>query len=342
MKKVKVNNKIPLLGLLQIGIIDRGSNLVQIRPTSLCNLNCKFCSTSSGVQSKIHSVYYEVGLEHLLNWVKKCIDLKGEILLNLDSVGEIFTYPEIYELIKRLDKMRCGRWKLADNNKSKGINEISMQTNGMLMDFSKVKDCVDRINLSVNSLDKEKSRYLAGCSSYDIEKIKKLAIEINNSDVELLIAPVWIPGVNDDDIADLIKFCKELGCKIGIQKYEIYKHSRKIKGAKKINWFGFYKQLEKWENEFGVKLKIGPKDFEIKKAKRFPIVFGKNDKISVEIVCKGWYKGQMIGKAKNRCITVNDCDKKVGDRINVKILENKNNIYLGGCLDNLFGIVKLK
>ena len=37
---------------------------------------------------------------------------------------------------------------------------------------------------------------------------------------------------------------------------------------------------------------------------------------------------QMIAVAKNRCITVADCNRKVGDRINIKITENKNNIYL--------------
>lgn len=315
MKKVKIDNKIPLLGMIQIGIIDRGSNLLQIRPTTLCNLKCRFCSTSAN-DPKVHQTNYIVDLDYLLKWIKKCIELKGSILANLDSVGEVFTYPWIYDLIKKLKK-------------TKGVDEISMQTNGMVLDFSKVEKYVDRINLSINSLDSERAKNLAGCDSYDIKKIISLAKQINESDVELLIAPVWIPGVNDSDIIDLIKFAKKLSCNIGIQKYEIYKHSRKIKDAKNINWFKFYEQLEKLEKEFDIKLKFGPKDFEIKKAKRFPTMFKKNDKVSVEVVCKGWFTGQMIGVARNRCITINDCNKKVGDRVNVKILENKNNIYLG-------------
>lgn len=315
MEKIDIKENTPLVGCIQFGIIDRGSNLIQIRPTSLCNLNCKFCSTDAGVQSKAHNAYFEVKLEHLLNWVKKAIELKGEILANLDSVGEIFSYPEIYELLKKLKS-------------TKGVKEVSMQTNGVLIDFEKCRHYVDRINLSINSLNPEKAKDLAGCSYYDVEKVKNLARNISKSNVELLLAPVWMPGLNDKDIVEIIKFAKELKCKIGIQNYEVYKYSRKIFGAERINYFKFYKQLDKWEKEFDIKLKLGPRDFEIKKAKRFPIMLEIGDRISAEIVCQGWNKEQMIAKAKDRCITINNCSKRVGDRVNVKVLENKNNIYL--------------
>lgn len=310
-----INANVPLVGCIAFGLIDRGTNLIQIRPTSLCNLNCKFCSTDAGIQSKIHKVYYEVEIGHLLKWIKEAVKLKGEILANLDSVGEIFTYPKIYELLKELKKI-------------KGVKEISMQTNGVLMDFDKAKDYVDRINLSINSLDKEKARFLSGCKDYDIEKIKELAEKIAKSRVELLIAPVWIPGVNDLDIEDIIAFAKELKCRIGIQKYEIYKYSRKMKEAGKINYFKFYKQIEQWEKKFNVKLKIGPNDFGIRKNPGFPAVFEIGEKVSAEICCKGWINRQMIAKAGERCITVNNCSKEIGDRVNIKITENKNNIYL--------------
>ncbi len=38
--------------------------------------------------------------------------------------------------------------------------------------------------------------------------------------------------------------------------------------------------------------------------------------------------GQMLGVGKNRVVTINNCRAKPDDRVNVKILENKNNIYL--------------
>ena len=43
----------------------------------------------------------------------------------------------------------------------------------------------------------------------------------------------------------------------------------------------------------------------------------------------GWYDGQMIGVAKDRCISIINCDKEIGDLVNIKILESNNNLYIG-------------
>jgi len=48
----------------------------------------------------------------------------------------------------------------------------------------------------------------------------------------------------------------------------------------------------------------------------------------IKLAFPGWYKGDMVGIAKNRCITVRNCEKKAGDSLNVKIVDNKNEIYL--------------
>ena len=51
-------SKIPLIGCIAFGIIDRGTNLLQVRCTSLCNMNCAFCSTDAGAYSKYHKVNF--------------------------------------------------------------------------------------------------------------------------------------------------------------------------------------------------------------------------------------------------------------------------------------------
>ncbi|MBT4440771.1 hypothetical protein HOC98_01565, partial [archaeon] len=51
---IKINEDIPLMGCIAFGIIDRGTNLLQVRATSMCNLNCVFCSTDSGPFSQYH------------------------------------------------------------------------------------------------------------------------------------------------------------------------------------------------------------------------------------------------------------------------------------------------
>ena len=130
----------------------------------------------------------------------------------------------------------------------------------------------------------------------------------NESKIELLIAPVWIPNINDEEIIKIIKFCKEIKCKIGIQKYETYKYSRRMKKAKQLNYWKFYNQLKEWEKQFGVKLIVSARDFDIEKRERVTKPFKKGDKVRCVVKLPGWLKDQMIGIAKNRCITINNCN----------------------------------
>ena len=57
---------------------------------------------------------------------------------------------------------------------------------------------VDRINLSLHSLDKKQAKYLSGINTYDVEKIKEIAKYISKKDIELLLTPVWMEKINDN------------------------------------------------------------------------------------------------------------------------------------------------
>ncbi len=322
MNTVKITKEmgIPLIGVIQFGIIDRRTNLIQIRPSTSCNLNCTFCSTDAGLYGK-HSIQYEIEYNYLIDWVKGIIKLKecNEIEANIDSVGEPTLYPNLIKLIKELKKIP-------------EIKFISMQTNGTLLTKEKINQLenagLNRINLSIHSLNKELAQKLSGASTYNIEKIKTLASLIKNSKIELNITPVYLPNINDKDIEDIIELAKELKCNIGIQKYEIYKYSRKEKKAKEQNWFKFYKKLGEWEKQFNYKLKYGPLDFNLKKTKPIEKAFEVNEKVNIEIKLPGWYKNQMIGMAKNRLITVLNCNSPLNSKIKAKIISNDNNIYI--------------
>ena len=318
--KIIKESGIPLIGVIQFGIIDRRTNLIQIRPSTSCNLNCTFCSTDAGIHGK-HSVQYEIEYNYLIEWVKGIIKLKEceEIEANIDSVGEPALYHDLIKLIKELKKIP-------------EIKFISMQTNGTLLAKEKIKQLekagLNRINLSIHSLNKELAQKLSGMSAYNIEKIKTLASLIKNSKIELNITPVYLPNINDKEIEDIIELAKELKCNIGIQKYETYKYSRKEKKAKEQNWFKFYKKLGEWEKEFSYKLKYGPLDFNLKKTKPVEKAFEVNEKVNIEIKLPGWYKNQMIGMAKNRLITVLNCNSPLNSKIKAKIISNDNNIYI--------------
>jgi uncharacterized Fe-S cluster-containing radical SAM superfamily enzyme len=59
-----------------------------------------------------------------------------------------------------------------------------------------------------------------------------------------------------------------------------------------------------------------------------PIVFEKGEKVRVEVKAPGWIRDEMIGVAKNRCISIVNCKAEIGDEVKVEILENKHNLYV--------------
>lgn len=314
--KITSDTQIPLIGCIAFGIIDRGTDLLQVRPTSVCNLNCIYCSTNSN-NPEVHPANYMIDKDYLLAYINEVQKFKNiPIECNIDSVGEVMTYNQLIELVKGIKK-------------NKNVKRISMQTNGSFFNKEKIQQLekagLNQINLSINTLDKKLAKKLSGTTTYDLDKVLETAKLISNSKIELLIAPVWIPKLNE--MEGLIKLSKKLNAKIGIQKYETYKHSRKI-STKVMNYWKFYDQLRKWEKEYDKKLILTKQDMDIKKAPRLPIKFKKGEKARVKVKCKGWWKNQMLAIGRNRVISINNCKASPEDLINVKILENKNNIYL--------------
>jgi len=325
MKLIKITKEsgIPLIGVIAFAIIDRGSNLIQIRPTTVCNLSCVFCSTDAGENSKFHPYNYEVDVEYLLEWIKEIVEFKGEgTEINIDSVGEATCYKDLIKLIKGIKEI-------------KGIERISMQSNGTLLTKEKIKELekagLNRINLSLHSLNEERNKFLTNCENYNTKHVLEAAELINKSKIELLLAPVFIPK-NDEDIERIIELSKKLNCKIGIQKYEIHRYGRKIKNVKEMTFWKFYKKLDEWERKFNVKLKLGPYDFNIKRTKRIPKIFNKNEITNVEIKIPGWIRNELIGIGKNRCITIINSNAKINQKIKVKIIDDKNEIYIAKSL----------
>ena len=315
--KIDQNTGIPLVGAIAFGIIDRGTNLIQVRATTVCNQKCTYCSTNAN-NNAVHPVNFEVDVDYLLAYVKEVVTYKGTgIEANIDSVGEPTAYPHLVKLVHGLKKIA-------------GIQKVSMQTNGSLLTQEKIieleKAGLDHMNLSINTFDAELAKKLSGLPTYDLERIKQVAHWVAGTKIQLLLAPVWFPDVNEQGIRDLITFAKQLNAKIGIQKYEIYAYSRKVRGVKPITYWQFYKKLEELEREFDVQLIVKASDFGISKAKRLPTKMDVGDKIHVETKIRGWGKDQMIGSIHNRAVTINNCSKQ--GMVRARVVENKNNIYL--------------
>ena len=318
--RIPKDAELPLIGCIAFGLIDRGTNLIQVRPICGCCLNCIFCSVDEGPKSKTRITTYVVDVDYMMDWFREIASFKGKgVEAHLDCAGEVTTFPHLIDLVQRISEVD-------------EVEKISMQTKALLLDEEDIDELEEigltRINLSIDALDPALAKRLSGTESFDVKRIIELAKYIAESKIDLLLAPVWVPGLNDEEIPKIIEFAKEIGAKLGIQKYEVYKYGRKPKGVKPISWWKFYRKLEEWEKMFNMKLVIKPKDFGIRKRKMLPLVFKKGQKVRVRIEAPGWIRGEMIGVTENRCISVLNCKAKIGDEVRIRILNNKHNIYV--------------
>jgi uncharacterized protein len=318
---------IPLMGSLYFGVIDRGTSLLQVRPSCGCNLNCPFCSVDAGPESKTRATNYEVEMEYLVGAVREIARFKGPgVECHIDSPGEPLMYRRLPELVAALREIS-------------EVTAVSLQTNGTLLDGKTVAALesagLDRINLSLHALDPSIAQELAGTDWFDIIKLTESARAVAESRIDLLIAPVYIPGINDAEIPKIIRFAQEIGAgkrfpPLGIQKFEHYRYGRSPKGVKAQSWWQFYnRSLGPWEKECGIRLRLDPaRDFGTVRRPFVPLAFNKGEKVTVEIQAPGWIRGEMLGVARNRVVSVYNCEKQSGN-VRVKIVSTKHNIYTG-------------
>ncbi|MFW9826371.1 MAG: radical SAM protein [Candidatus Thorarchaeota archaeon] len=323
---VDEDSEIPLFGVDFIGIIDRGTNVIEIKPLTLCNLKCKYCFVSAGD----YETNFIIEPTYLLKKLKEIIEAKGEhkIEVHFAPYGEILLYPKLFYLIKEI-------WKI------KGVEIISLQTNGLLLNEEKIKQLEDakitRINISLNSLNQEKAGYLCNITDYDMENLIKNIRLLLDTEIDVLIAPVWFPGENDKDIEEIINYIIDLRkigysekkIQIGIQKYLIYKTGRRLKKIRPKSWGYFYNQLSHLEKKYNIKLKLGPNDFGIHKRKTVAsLSVKKNDLLKLKVISKGRWNREFIGKIKenfgmklllNKPITFPE--KLIGKEIEAKIIK---------------------
>ncbi len=317
---ISKESKIPLIGHNAFGIIDRGTNLLQVRPITGCNLNCIFCSVDEGI-SRTRVTDYIVDLDYIIEEFEKIAEYKRKycrrIEAHIDGQGEPFLYPWIEKLIKSLSDM---------------ADIVSIQTNGTPITKEMIKRLdgyLDRINLSLHTLDEKKAKLLVGKKDYDLKHVIEIAEEIASSNIDLLLAPVWVPGYNDEDISKIIEFGKKIGAgkkwkAFGIQKFVRYHFGRIPKGVKRMDFKTFFKELEKMDEE----LILSPQDFDIVKCKELPKKFRVGERLRVKLEMHGRIKNEMIAIARDRIIQVVDTNKKIGEYVAIKIIRSKDNIYV--------------
>jgi uncharacterized Fe-S cluster-containing radical SAM superfamily enzyme len=318
---------IPLFGCIAFGIIDRGTNVLQVRPFSECPLSCVFCSTDAGPHTKRRISAYMVDLPQLLSAFEWSASYKEvtDIEAHVDTVGEPGMYPQLIELVEGLSG-------------NSHVKVVSMQTNGALLNTNLIDNLeaagLSRINMSIESLDPGLAKRIAGTDSYNLERVIENAEYIaKNTDIDLLIAPVWLPGINDEEIPKLIEFALRIGAgkrwpALGIQKFLPHKYGRKP-DIRAMSWESFYLRLRAWERIYNTKLVLAPQDFGSHKCKAIPRVFKRYEKVKVKIVGPGWMRGEKLAVARDRVITVVDADRiPVGAEIFVRMERVVDGIYI--------------
>ncbi|NLI92088.1 MAG: GTP 3',8-cyclase MoaA [Peptococcaceae bacterium] len=167
----------------------RKINYLRISVTDLCNLRCAYCMPADGVRKREHRDILR--LEEIVNIVKVGVQL------GIDKVritgGEPLVRNGIVQLVENLAQI-------------KGLKDLSMTTNGILLNkyaLELKKAGLDRVNISLDSLDRAKYKKMTRCGELDdvLEGIR-IAGEAGLSPVKVNV--VLIGGYNDDEIEDFV------------------------------------------------------------------------------------------------------------------------------------------
>ncbi len=305
---------IPLLGTNFIGIVVRNSSLVEIKPISGCNLNCIYCSLSEG-KSENMALDYVIEPSFLCDELEKVLDMlecEG-FEIHIGCQGEPMLYSKLKELIKNISSL-------------KKVKFISMDTNGTLLSHKKVDELIDAglgcFNLSLDSLDQKKATEIAG-RPYNLSYVSEMAEYIASKE-KLLLAPLYLPGVNDSEMPKLIRLAKQLKAKIGIQNFLPYRHGRKpVKG---ISMKEFYSLLSRWEKEEDYKLILDAEDFGIRRIKPLKKPFFKGNTIECEILFPGRHAGESVCRRGDRLVVVLGTSRKRG-LVKARVTRDKHNVF---------------
>ena len=313
---------IPLIGTTSFGIIDRNSNMIEVRPLTGCNMNCIFCSVDEGLASKKTSEVV-IQEEYLAAEVKKVVEFKGcECHIIINSQGEPTLYKPLPLLIRDLRAIPA-------------IKTITLITNGTKLNERFIDDVaaagLTMINISLNAIEPKVAKIMEGHGQYDVEKVKKMAAYAANTTIKVCLAPVIVGGYNDAEMEKIVMFAKEIGSSVGMQNYLFYKRGRNPKNAEQIPWPKFYESLEQLQKKHGVKLVLSEMDYEIIKTKPLPKPFSKGQVVKAVVIGDGRYPKEYIAAAGERIITLPDCEHSLAaaEKVKIKILSDKHNIFYG-------------
>ena len=324
-----VEEPLPLVGVVAFGVIDRGTNVLQVRPTTLCPLSCIFCSVDAGPRSRHRQAEYLVEAGWLVEWVERVAREKQVTVEALiDGVGDPLTYPRIVDLVSMLKK-------------SPLVHTVAVETHGAPLSRQLVDRLeeagLDRVNLSIDTLNPGKARLLTGSPWYDVERVKMLAEYIaRETSIDLHVTPVWLPGINDEDVEEVVKWALRIGAgkkwpPATVQKYLRHRYGRNPPGVREPSWREFHQFLERLEEKTGTRLRQEMSEWGMRYAKRLPEPYRVGQLVELLVVGPGWLRGEKLAVTprRDRLVTlVSARNARPGEVVVARILRSKDNIYL--------------
>lgn len=169
---------------------DREINYLRVSITDRCNLHCSYCRPKEGISLKGHDDILRY--EEIIRIVSMAVKL-GLIKVRITG-GEPLVRRGFIEFIAELKKIN-------------GLQDISLTTNGILLEeyAQGIFDAgIHRINISLDSLNKEKYFHITNGGNLEavLRGIAKVE-EIGFSPIK--INAVAIKGFNDDEVLAFAK-----------------------------------------------------------------------------------------------------------------------------------------
>jgi len=162
---------------------------MRISLTDRCNLRCQYCMPAKGIGLIDH--------KEILSYEEIIKIVAGAAVLGVKKIrltgGEPLLRKGIVYLIRAIKAVE-------------GIEEVAITTNGLLLDAmldDLIEAGLDRVNLSLDTLNKETFKMISRFTGY--EKIQNGFLRCMDKGLPVKINAVAIKGMNDQEILDLAR-----------------------------------------------------------------------------------------------------------------------------------------
>ncbi len=180
---IRIERGTPQIGALAFGIVDRGgTNIIEVRPTTLCPLSCIYCSVNAGPRSTNRWAEFVDDPETLLMALEEVVRFKGtkDIEVHIDGMGEPGIYPYLTYLIRGIKEID-------------GVSIVSMQTRLYMFTKEELRELaqagLDRINLSIDTLNPELAKKISGVPWYDVNHVMELVVQALELGINVIASP---------------------------------------------------------------------------------------------------------------------------------------------------------